>query len=105
MSAREYSRDECRVMLLNHIGGLMDYWARESRAPTSKEKLGGLVFSFLVLLDGGSGEMPGFELVPCPCSEDRAYLASQGENWWPEGGLDIGGSLHEEWSMRGKNGS
>ncbi len=65
---------------LQHLKHLADYWERQEIS--DKEKLEGLTFSMLVMLDGGSGDMPGFAVRPI------------GENG--DEGKDIAGSLHEK---------
>lgn len=64
--------------------------------------MSGLAFSILTALDGEAGDLPGFHVVPCAAEEDKDYLISQGENWYPRLSqrvkdtlCDIGGSLHE----------
>jgi hypothetical protein len=101
MEPREFTRDEVRTLLLEHIWGLIDDWDRNSRAATAREKLEGLAFSILAALDGSSVAIPSFVVAPCPGAGDRAYHASQGENWFPENHAlvnqiksDLGGSLH-----------
>lgn len=101
---RAYTREECREMLLDHLRRVAHYWATTNGPDgpkTVRERLDGLVFSFLVLLDGGSGDMPAFSIAPDPHPTDREYRQSEGENWWPEDGEDIGGSLHEQWCKGG----
>jgi hypothetical protein len=91
--SREYTRDEVREKLINHIRALVDYWAQvENRA--THEKLSGLAFSILNILDGGSAGVPGFLLIPHPHPEDKQFHIDNGENWFPNE-IDIGGGLHE----------
>ncbi len=72
------------------------WWLNETRVSTTKEKLDGLAFSILVLLDGGRIDIPGMTLIPGPHPEDKEYHKEQCQNWWPDD-EDIGGALHEEW--------
>lgn len=73
----EQMRDEFLRGVVHNV----NYWLRESRAPTAQEKLEGLAFSMLVMLDGGSST-PGCQVIP-NCDED---------GWSRQ---DIGGGLHE----------
>ena len=95
---REHTRDECRRMFLGHIRATSRYWATVDSPDgpkTTQERLDGLAFSILAMLDG-CASVPGFQVIPAPHPDDRAYHQEQGENWWPSD-VDIAGSLHEEW--------
>jgi hypothetical protein len=103
---REYTLDEVRDQLLKHIWFMIDYWEKEARAPTSKQKLEGLAHSILVALDGCSADLPAFDLLPAPCPEDKTYHQENGENWYPEAikgqeDASIGG-LHELYYVVGR---
>lgn len=76
--------EEARAALLRHVAVLVNVWLNESRAPTAREKLSGLVFSILVIMDGESGQLPGFELKPV-----------KNDDGWPR--KDIAGCLHDQW--------
>lgn len=93
--SRAYTEEEIREDFLEHIRGLVDYWENESRAKTSKEKLDGLAFSILSMLDGCSGDMPAFEVKAIGTEEDIEYFKSLDENYYPLEGEDISGYLHE----------
>lgn len=82
--AREMTVEEARDAFMKHLVGIMRYWENEERAPTSKEKLEGMLFSTLVLFDGGSGFMPAFDITPAPHPDDKEFRRGEGENWWPE---------------------
>ena len=75
------------------------YWSRVENH-TDLEKLEGLVFSFLCLIDGVSGEMPAFELYPAPHPSDKEFHISEGENYWDKD-LSLHGDnyLHESGLM------
>ncbi len=97
---REYTTDEIRTKLLEHIWHMIDYWEKEDRPKDVRERLEGLAHSILATLDGASGEVPSFIVAPLGHLEDKAFYKSQGENWYPcnekvpvKG--DIGGALHE----------
>lgn len=108
---RQWTQKEMRDMFLDHIWGMVKYWSTVESKPmphepnpqpkTVEERLDGLAFSILVMLDGCSGGMPAFELYPAPHPADKEYCQDQGENWWPqlEDLVSIHGesSLHDEW--------
>jgi hypothetical protein len=100
----ELTTDQARERFLDHVRALVDYWDREASGD-QRHRLEGVAFSILVLLDGGSGHMPGWVVCPSPHPEDRAYCEAQGEEYWPEApdaGTDIAGSLHELFFHRGR---
>jgi hypothetical protein len=108
---RQYTVDEVREIFIRQIWTELEWWEKESRAPSLREKLEGLAFSMLVTLDGESA-CPGFHVVPCVAPEDKDYYISQGENWYPElpkeeaaKMCDIGGSLHEVFHSLNPNGN
>lgn len=80
----EYTPDEIRDMLLDHIWSLIRYWGNpaENLGDTQK-RLEGLAFSILSSLDGCSLNLPGFALVPMGYEEDKEYHKEEGESWFP----------------------
>ena len=105
---REFTKEEARAHLLEHIRGLVQYWANESRAVGDENKLDGLAFSILSALDGSSGNLCGLLVIPCPAPEDKEYHIDNGENYYADPpaealSADIGdGCLHEEYSNKRK---
>lgn len=96
--SQELTTDEIRTKFLRHIWHMIDYWEKEDRPETVRERLEGLAHSMLSTLDGCSGELPSFIVAPHPHPEDKAFYISEGENWYPmneEAEGDIGGCLHE----------
>lgn len=98
---RAYTADEVRDMLLERLVAVARYWAdlpetdrATGRTFTLRDRCEGVLFSVLVTLDGESIGLPGFDLVPTPHPDDKAYHQSQGENWI-ELGTVISDTLHE----------
>ena len=96
--SREYTTEEVREKFLKHVINLTTCW-NGVKERTCLEKLEGLAFSMLVLLDGGT-ELPGFIVAPAPHEDDKEYLKKQNENWFPENNkpsinCNIAGYLHE----------
>ena len=82
---REKTIEECRQEFLEQISADCRYWANVRLEPehdTVSYRMSGLVFSFLVILDGGSA-LPAFDVIPSPHEEDEEFLRGEGENWWP----------------------
>jgi hypothetical protein len=100
MTPRVKTEDEVRVEFLQHLRDMIRYWAtipNPSRVGGESEieaRIGGAIFSALVTLDGGSGAICGFKVIPNPHPDDEEYHRSTGENWYPDD-VDIAGGLHE----------
>ena len=80
--------DEASEHLLQHIRGLVDYWASLEHQ-TKQDAMEGMVFSMLTTFDGCSGDMPPYilkEMISTPNGDD-----------WIDGGAELGGTLHERW--------
>lgn len=100
---REKTTEEIREEFLKHVRHLIQYWDEVSgkNAPeTQKERLEGLAFSILVALDGNTMALPKFIVAPDPHPDDKEYLISEGNNYYPENHNsdvkgDIAGCLHE----------
>lgn len=96
----EYTEDEVRELFLKQVWAMTNFWATQVPEQSAKERIEGVAFSIMSLLDGCSAAMGGFIVAPCPHPEDKAYLQSNSENWYPENhesdvNCDISGSLHE----------
>lgn len=99
MSSREYTRDEMGDMFMDHVRACVEFWSGDLKEQhTTRERLSGLAHSILVAIDGCSGGLPAFALVPQPHPDDMACHQSEGVNWYPscpELPNDISGGLHE----------
>lgn len=99
--AKEITREEARYILMKHLVGMVGYWEKEDRAPSSREKLEGLLHSILAALDGCAMGPPGYHLIPCTSEEDKDFAIKEGFDYYPyveEDDLpsyDVGGALHE----------
>lgn len=99
---REYTREEVRNQVLDHVWHVIEYWLKEERQPEARQKLEGLAHSILTMLDGGTA-LPGFIVAPAGHEENEEFHRSHHEDWFPYNGdkaqeavkCDIGGSLHE----------
>lgn len=47
--------------LLTHLNMLIDYWSKQDNEP--KDNIEGVIFSFLVMIDGGSIFPEGLDLI------------------------------------------
>ena len=94
-SPRAYTEKEVTDKLIKRLSMLTDYWCRQPKS--EKDKLEGLIFSVLTTLDGCSGELPQFKLVPNPHESDMEYNKSNGENWFDPKIELTNTSLHDAW--------
>lgn len=91
---RVMTTEEVREEFLDAIRARVMRWDGVA-GKSQRERLEGLAFSILVILDGEAGDMPGFSVVPSPHADDAKYLSENGDNWFPSTG-DIAGDLHHE---------
>lgn len=89
---RAYTAEEVRNKVLKVVADYVDYWAGQTTA-SEREKLEGLAFSTMVILDGGAATLPGFTVTPNADPSDKDFYVAQGENWYPTD-VDIAGVLH-----------
>jgi len=98
----ELTKDQVRDRLLDHIWGLVDFWA--AQGGDVKARLSGLAFGILSALDGEARTLPRFVVAADPRPEDRACHEGRGEDWFPDldaaPWADVGGSLHERFHER-----
>lgn len=101
---RAYTPDEMRKMVLDHMRAMVWYWeSLKDDGYGVRERLDGLAFSFLAMLDGSSAGVPSFDLVPRPHPDDEAFHRDDGDNWWPDGVvINDRAMLHEEWHEKAK---
>lgn len=80
-SPRQYTVEETRKHLIETIWGYIDYWdSRENK--TSRQKLAGLAFGILVILDGDSAELPKFSVIPDSHISNKDYNIKRGRNYY-----------------------
>jgi hypothetical protein len=94
MTPRAYTPDECREKLLFSFCETMAHWLHNERAPTTRDKMEGMLHSMLATLDGCRLNLPMFIVTPSPARGDKAFAIGRGENWWPTNKPDLG-PLHE----------
>jgi hypothetical protein len=86
--------EEAREKLILHFWQILEYWEQESRKPSTREKMEGLLFSILVTLDGGSGMMPGFTVSARVPPADVKFHEKEGSKYFPPD-EDLAGGLHD----------
>jgi len=95
---REMTEEEMAGIIMDDIFDTIYFYEKQDQQDT-REKLEGLAFSILVLLDGGAN-LPRMIVAPDPESGDRQHYIQEGENWIPENqnvkvNCNLGGGLHE----------
>lgn len=106
----EFTEEEMLIKFLKQLKSIRNYWAKAKLDPERdnlEERMDGLCFSFLSLLDGCQIDMPAFEVVPTPHPSDEEYLRDEGCDWWPnqaeklksQGFKTVSGghAMHELW--------
>lgn len=97
--SREKTENEIREEFIVSVKGLTSYW-NKIQTKTTEEKLEGLAFSILSMLDGCSAGSPKFIVAPDPHPDDKEYHIDNEEDYYPENynsdvKCDISGCLHE----------
>lgn len=78
--SREYTVEEMQEMFIKKIWEYIHYWQGD-KILNPAEKLEGLAFSILNLIDG-SYSLPSFLLIPVPHQEDKKESIDNEENYW-----------------------
>lgn len=98
MTPKAYTKEKARIMMLKHMQSVAEYWANLPNK-TNIERCEGLLFSILVMFDGGSGLWPAMNISMDPHPDDMEYHQSQGENWFePDMVINDDCQLHELFS-------
>jgi len=95
---RALAPEELRETFMDTCRGLADFWADPAHSPGRDwpDRVRGLLHSFLVIFDGGSGGLPAFDIVARPHPADKAFHQEEGENWIEDGTvINADASLHE----------
>lgn len=93
---RAYTEEEVREKIINQMRASAKYWGSSKVDPSSiQERLDGLVFSILVMFDGGNIDIPAIDMVPSPHPTDKEYCISKGENWYEPGMVINDCQMHE----------
>jgi len=98
---RQMTEGEVRARFLEYVWHTIRYWFESTRNPGTLDKMEGLAFSMLTMLDGGRMGLPSFIVAPASHPDDPEYSKEHGEDWYPtnedsEVDCDIAGGLHDE---------
>lgn len=79
---RQKTREEVKKEFIREINSMVLYWEKQENFST-KEKLEGLTYSILGILDG-CASIPAFIVAPNPMPEERQSFIEKGEDFFPE---------------------
>lgn len=82
--SRAYTREEVQEMLIRQVKGIVSTWSN-MKAVSEKEKLEGVAFSILSMIDGCVGYFPAINLCLSPHHSDKQFHIEEGENWFEDG--------------------
>lgn len=105
---RALTTEEMRDIFFKQINSILEYWATTDlnrpefkneidRKGEMRYRMEGLVFSILVMFDGGSMGIPALDITPSPHDSDQAFHKNEGSNWWSPVVINEC-QLHETWS-------
>lgn len=80
---KEMKSSEVQDEVLNYIDEMIVYWSKEESRNTT-EKLAGLAYSILSILDGEVRGFPQFIVAPLPHPKDNIIDIEEGEDYYPE---------------------
>lgn len=107
---RARTAEEIRDDFMDTCRHLVDFWAspRTRKFPAGpgtipdwvieailRDRLSGLLHSFLCIFDGVSGGWPAFDIVASPHPDDKEYHRDEGEDWIEPGTVINDTMLHE----------
>ena len=92
--SKELTKEEVQEKIFAYLDNMIDFWITEKTHPSVREKMEGLIFSVLVMIDGESAMLPPYKLEPSISLPD-------GEEWI-DSGIDIAGGLHDSWYKKNK---
>jgi hypothetical protein len=83
--SRAFTKEEVRNQFLDMVRAQVRFWQECADDRTEKEKISGVAFSILCLIDGVVGLFPGSDIVMRPHPEDESFHRERGENFIPDG--------------------
>lgn len=92
--SRAKTPEETREDILDHIRAMAVFWS-EVKTDTELEKLNGLAFSILTMIDGSTLDIPPLNIVPAPHPEDKDYHQKNDMNWYVEEVINSDCHLHD----------
>ena len=90
--SRAYTKAEVREEILRYIKELEKYWGGLPDK-TVAERLSGLSFSILTMIDGATMDLPAMDLVLRPHPDDREFNINEGNNYY-EDGMVVSDDVH-----------
>ena len=89
------NKDDLKIMFMDAIRSYIDYWDRQDAS--SKDKLEGIAFGVLNIIDGTSSTFPcSIDLVLRPHPDDKQYHIENGDDYIEDGTcINTGDYLHD----------
>lgn len=92
---RAKTQEEIRQELIAELKSAVSFWLNQDTS--EEDKLNGVVFSMLSLIDGVTS-MPSFDLVVHPHKDDKAFCIANSLNWYePNTVINEDVMLHSLW--------
>ena len=82
--SRAFTKEEVRSQLFQYLFAMIDYWDKVE-GHDAAQKMEGLAFSILNVLDGTAAQFPAIDLVLRSHPDDKAYHQENDENWYEDG--------------------
>ena len=92
-NSRAYTAEEVQDKFLTEVEHAVSYWSNSNPEMELDERLQGLTYSIMSLIDGSHMELPGFKLIPSIHPADKQQALDMGLDYYEE--VDIAGTLHE----------
>lgn len=81
---KPYTKEESREMVLSNIRGIVSYWDNLEGRSSQTDRLEGVAFSMLTMIDGCSN-LPAMDITIRPHEDDKQYSINNGERWFKDG--------------------
>lgn len=83
--SRAYTKQEMLATFMAELHQIADYWGtHRGEGRSDRDFANAVIFTVLNVFDGTHGNLPGFDIVPSPCANDKAYHEGEGDNYWPD---------------------
>jgi hypothetical protein len=91
---RAYTREEVTEQILEGVVRNVRYWQKQPSCGTMEDRVEGVAFSILSMLDGSTMDIPAFNLSPDTEEDHINYCIEEGQNYYDPDTV-VSTSLHE----------
>lgn len=92
--SKEISQEEAKNNFIDACHACARSWFNPESKLSERERVEGVVFSVLNLIDGMSS-LPAFDLVLRPHDDDKKFNQNEGQDWYKDGMVINDVMLHE----------